>query len=76
MENLLELLNELAPGVDYENVTDLIDGKVLDSFTIVSLIDAISEEFDIDISPRYLVPENFNSAKAIWNLIQLIQEEE
>lgn len=76
MEQLLDLLNDLAPGIDYENAEDLIDGKVLDSFTIVSLIDSICEEFDIEISPRYLVPENFNSAKAIWNLIQLIQDEE
>lgn len=76
MEQLIELLNEIAPGIDYETVDNLIEGKILDSFTIVSLIDSICEEFDIEISPRYLVPENFNSAKAIWSLIQLIQDEE
>lgn len=76
MEQLIELLNEIAPGIDYETVDNLIEGKILDSFTIVSLIDSICEEFDIEISPRYLIPENFNSAKAIWRLIQLIQDEE
>ena len=28
MEKLLALLNEIQPGVDYENRTDLIDGHI------------------------------------------------
>ena len=76
MEQLLEILNDLDPTVDYETETNLIYGKVLDSFTIVTLIDTICEEFDIEISPKYLVPENFNSAEAMWALIQKIQDEE
>ena len=52
MEQLLEILNDLDPTVDYETETNLIDGKVLDSFTIVTLIDTICEEFDIEISPK------------------------
>jgi len=76
MEELLELLQDIDPDVDFENETNLIDGKVLDSFSIVQLIASISDEFDIEISPKYLVPENFNSVEAMWNLIQMIQEEE
>lgn len=76
MEELLEILEDIDPDIDYETETNLIDGKVLDSFSIVDLIDRISEEFDIEISPKYLVPENFNSAAAMWALIQKIQDEE
>ena len=76
MEELLEILNDLNDEVDYETEDKLIDGKVFDSFTIITLVSRISEEFDITISPRYLVPENFNSAKAMWEMIQKIQEEE
>lgn len=76
MEELLELLEDICPDVDFEHETNLIDGKLLDSFSIVSLISAISDEFDIDISPKYLVPANFNSAQAMWELIQKIQEED
>jgi acyl carrier protein len=75
MEELLEILMDINPDIDYETEDNLIDGKVLDSFSIVSLINTISEEFDIEISPKYLVPENFNSAKAMWALIQKLQEE-
>lgn len=76
MDELMEILEELNPDVDYEVEDQLIDGKVLDSFTIVSLVAQIADTFDIEISPKYLVPENFNSAEAMWNMIQTIQEEE
>lgn len=76
MEELLELLNDINPDVDYETEDRLIDGKVLDSFSIITLISNISDAFDIELGPQYLVPENFNSAKAMWAMIEKIREEE
>ena len=76
MYELMDILMEINPDIDYETETRMIDGKVLDSFSIVSLVAEISDAFDIEISPKYLVPENFNSAKAMWNMICKIQEDE
>lgn len=76
MEELLEILNDINDEVDYEKETRLIDGKVYDSFSIITLVSQISETFEIEIGPEYLVPENFNSAAAMWEMIQKIQEEE
>lgn len=76
MEELLEILEEINPDIDYETEDRLIDGKVLDSFSIVTLVAEISDAFDIEISPKYLVPENFNSAEAMWKMIQVIQQED
>lgn len=76
MDELLEILEEINPDIDYETEDRLIDGKVLDSFSIVSLVSEISDAFDIEISPKYLVPENFNSVSAMWEMIQTIQQEE
>ena len=76
MEELLEILDDINPDVDYSKETNLIDGKVYDSFSIITLVSNISEEFDIEIGPEYLVPENFNSADAMWKMIQKIQEDE
>lgn len=76
MEKLMEILMEINPDIDYENEKQLIDGKVLDSFSIVNLVSQISETFDIDISPKYLVPEYFNSVDAMWDMIQTILNEE
>ena len=76
MEELQEILNDINPDVDYETEDRLIDGKVYDSFSIITLISNISEEFDIELGPEHLIPENFNSAQAMWNMIQKVQEDE
>ncbi len=70
MEKLLEILEEIDDSIDYENETALIDDHLLTSFAIISLISEIEEEFDVEIGASEMTVENFNSAEAIWNLIQ------
>ena len=76
MEELMEILEETRPDVDFENETKLIDNRILDSFDIMSIVSEVNETFDIRINAMDLLPENFNSAEAIWDLIQKMQEEE
>ena len=76
MDELMDILMDLNPDIDYETETQLIDKKLLDSFSIVSLIAEISDTFDIEIGPKYLVNENFNSVAAMWDMIRAIQEDE
>ena len=64
-DTILEILEELRPDVDFEKETKLIDDKILESFDIVSLVSELTDEFDITIRPKDLVPENFNSVDAI-----------
>ena len=75
MERLIEILEEIEDGVDYENCKTLIDQGILDSLAIISLVAEIEDEFDVQIPTVEIVPANFNSAKAIWNLITKLQEE-
>ena len=70
MEQLLEILAELHPDVDFETEDQLIDNKILDSFDIVTLVAEIDDNFDVQIPAEELVPENFNTAKALYELIQ------
>lgn len=76
MDQLLEILNGLHPEVDFETCRTLIDDRIIDSFDIVSLISDISDEYDITIPVEEIVPKNFNSAKAIYTLIERLIEEE
>lgn len=76
MEKLIEILEELQPEVDYENVENLVDGRFLDSLTILSLISEIEDEFDVEIPTVEIIPTNFNSAKKIWELIERLKEDE
>lgn len=75
MEQLLEILSDLHPEVDFEECDTLIDDAILDSFDIVSLIAEINEEFDVVISAEHITPENFNSAEALYALIERLGEE-
>ena len=74
MDRLIEILEEVMPGVDVENTDRLVDDNILDSFAIISLVAELEEEYDITVSPAELVPENFNSAKALWEMVQRLSE--
>lgn len=74
MEELLEILENLHPEVDFSIHQHLIDEKVLDSFDIISIISEISEEFDVVIPAEEIVPANFNSAQALFALIEKLRE--
>ena len=76
MNELLEILKDIDPDIDYENETNLIDGKLLDSFKIITLISEICDRFDIDISPKWMRNEHFNSVERMWEMIQAILEED
>ena len=74
MEQLLEILKDIQPDVDYENCTTLIDDELLDSFAILSIVSELEDAFDVEITPVDIIPENFNSAQALWEMVQRIQE--
>ena len=76
MDRLLDILKELHPETNFETETRLVDGGVLASFDIVMLITRIEEEFDVVIPAKDIVPENFNSAKALFALITRIGEQD
>ena len=74
MERLIELLEEIKEDIDYENETSLIDDELLDSFDILQLISAIDDEFDVAIPAAMIIPDNFNSVEALWNMSQELME--
>ena len=75
MEKLIEILSSIHPDVDFENTVDLIDDGILDSLDIVTIVTEINDVFDVTIPAEEIVPENFNSAEALWALIEKLDEE-
>ncbi len=73
MEKLLEILKGIRPDVDFENEKALIDDGILDSFDVVSIISELDDAFGVQVRITELDPDNFNSAEAIWNLIQKLK---
>ncbi len=75
MEKLINILNEIKAGVDWENEADLIDNHILDSLKIVQLVGTLNDEFDIEITPINIVPENFKTVNAIYEMVKRLEDE-
>ena len=76
LENLISLMKDVNDEADYENCTTLVDDRVLTSFDILAIIGAIDDEFDIAIPAKDIVPDNFNSAQALFALIERLDDED
>lgn len=74
-EQLMEILEELRPDVDFENEKQLITDGILESFDIVALVGELSDAFDIELHVEDLVPDNFNSIEGMMELIEKLQDE-
>lgn len=74
MERLLKILEEINPDIDFENCTTLIDDGLLDSFAILEIVAEINDAFDVEVSAPEIIPENFNSAQALWAMIQRLKD--
>lgn len=75
MEELLMILNKVKAEIDYICEKKLVSGGLLDSLDVMTIVTEICDEFDVDILPTDIVPENFESAEAMWQLIVRLQEE-
>ena len=73
MEELMEILHEIRPDVDFAKETALIDDGILGSFDITALVNEIMDAYDVEISMADLEPDNFNSAEAIWDFVQSLK---
>ena len=76
MEELMELRASLKPEIDFETEKELIDDGLLESFDVITLIAELEDQFEVEIPAEEIVPENFNSAEGIWNLLQRIKGED
>ena len=60
-EAIIEILEELAPGGDFENCTTLVDSRVLDSLITIPAVE--------------VVVENFNSVDGLTAMVQRLAED-
>ena len=74
MDTLLEILEEIRPDVDFEKEASLIGDGILSSFDIISIVSELEDEFDIHIRPADIIPANFNSAKAMLEMVERLQK--
>ena len=75
MDEILEILEGINPDIDFETCDTLVDDGILASLDIVSVIAELSDALDITIPARDIVPENFNSAEAMYAMVQRLLDD-
>ena len=75
MEEFVNELKSIYPEIDFMNETKLFDEGLLTSLDVGKIIALVQEKYDVLIPPSKLRPTYFNSAKALWELIEELQEE-
>lgn len=76
MEEIIEILEDLKSGVDFKSQQHLIDDHIIESMMMLQLVSALNDEFDVEITPKDLVPENFQTVDAIYALVQKLSDDE
>ena len=76
MDEIIAIIKELHPDVDYETNTSLVDDRIIDSFDIISIVAEIDDRLDVQIPAEEIIPENFNSAKALADLVAKLEDED
>ena len=74
MDELIQILSDVKDDVDFANCTTLIDDGILNSFDILQIISELNDAYDISIPASEIVPANFNSAKALYEMVKRLQD--
>ena len=73
-EQVLNILKEIKPNRNLENITNIVEGSYLDSFEIMNLIVVLSETFNIEIDFEEITAENFDSVDAMVAMVERLKK--
>lgn len=76
MKEILAILENLKPGINFLEAGDFIEQHILESMEILQLVSDLDDAFDIEITLPYIKPENFKSVEAIHAMVLKILEDE
>ena len=75
MNEFLEKLKAIRADVDFEHEDQLVEGGILASFDILQIVMMIEESYDIKVPLAELKPTNFNSAAAMFAMVERLEDE-
>lgn len=73
-QDILRLLQEILPEIDFTASNTLVDDGILTSLSIVDIVSELSFEYGITVQYNDVVRENFNSLDAIVNLVERLKK--
>ena len=70
MEEFIKMLNEIKPNIDFEQEEALVDDGLIGSLDIIYIISEIADRYGVQIPSDEIIPDNFNSAEALYELVE------
>ena len=70
ISKITSMIEDIQPYVEFDNETKLLDEEVLDSMSVLLLVQELEEEFEITIDIEEVKGENFENVPTIVNLVQ------
>ena len=70
---VIAILKEVKPTKNLENEKSIVEGGLLDSFELMTLISSLCDKFGIEIDVDDMTPENFNSVEAIAAMVERLK---
>ncbi len=69
-QTIMEIAEDVIPNVDLKSSDKLVTNKIMDSLSIVTLVQELSIEFDVKFDLKTLKPENLDSLDAMAKTIK------
>ena len=76
MDKIIEILKKIKPNENFDENTKIVDNNLLNSFEMYKFVNELNFEFDIEILPLDIIPQNFNTLAAIKALVEKHQDED
>ena len=73
-EKISDIMKKIKPTKNLETNTNIVEGGFVDSFEMMALIAALSDEFGVEITIDEMIPENFNSLDAMAAMVDTLRE--
>lgn len=64
-----KILSRVNPEIMESMDVDLLEEGIIDSLQIMVMVANFESEYSIEIDPDDIVPENFETVDAIWELV-------
>lgn len=70
------ILQELRLPDGWEESQRLVDDRILDSFSLITLISDLNQAFDVAVTADKIIPENFNSVDDLARMVSELLDED
>lgn len=69
-DTIIDILNDIDEDITAYNGDNLLTDGVIDSFTIMEIVNDLSEKLDIDIPVEFITRKNFRTVSSIVEMVK------